>query len=92
MTIGYMREHLGKLYPGWSRRLRDMSDEQVMAIFFRKQQEKPDIKKEAVKETHWVYECPLCFMCFETENPEVTECRYCGARLNSSNKHLKGDL
>lgn len=83
-----MREHLAARYPGWERKLRKMPDAQIIAIYMSKQRAKP---VESLARyvgagllgyrapEFYVYECQRCYRQFESENPDIQECRYCGA-------------
>ena len=80
-----MREHLAARYPGWEKKLRKMPDDQIIAIYMRMQRAKP-VEKSAEHigagyktSERYIYECCRCYQWFESENPDIQECRYCGA-------------
>ena len=83
-----MREHLAARYPGWEKKLRKMPDDQIIAIYMRMQRTKP-VEKLAKyvgagllgykASERYIYECCRCYQQFESENPDIQECRYCGA-------------
>lgn len=84
-----MREHLAARYPGWEKKLRKMPDDQIIAIYMSKQRAKPveNLAKYIGAELlgyrapeHYGYECHRCYRQFESENPDIQECRYCGAQ------------
>ena len=74
-----MREHLAARYPGWEKKLRKMPDDQIIAIYMRMQRAKPVEKPAKKAPEHYIYECSRCYQQFESENPDIQECRYCGA-------------
>lgn len=84
-----MREHLAARYPGWEKKLRKMPDDQIIAIYMSKQRTKPveNLAKYIGAgllgyraPVHYSYECHRCYQQFESENPDIQECRYCGAQ------------
>lgn len=84
-----MREHLAARYPGWEKKLRKMPDDQIIAIYMSKQRAKPveNLAKHIGAgllgyraPEHYSYECHRCYQQFESENPDIQECRYCGAQ------------
>ena len=86
-----MREHLAARYPGWEKKLRKMPDDQIIAIYMRMQRTKP-VEKPAKyvgagykAPEHYIYECSRCYQQFESENPDIQECRYCGADRSDMN-------
>ena len=85
MEVWHMREHLAARYPGWEKKLRKMPDNQIIAIYMRMQRAQP-VKKSTEHvgagykaPEHYIYECCRCYLWFESENPDIQECRYCGA-------------
>ena len=94
MEVWHMREHLAARYPGWEKKLRKMPDNQIIAIYMRMQRAK-SAKKSAEHvdagllgyktPEHYVYECRRCYQWFESENPDIQECRYCGADRSDMN-------
>lgn len=94
MTTDAMRDRLALKYPGWEKKLRKMPDEQVIAIYMSKQRAKPveSIAKHLGAALlgyrapeHYIYECHRCYQWFESENPDIQECRYCGADRSDMN-------
>lgn len=88
MEVWHMREHLAARYPGWEKKLRKMPDDQIIAIYMRMQRAKPveNLAKYVgagllgyKAPEHYIYECHRCYQRFESENPDIQECRYCGA-------------
>ena len=88
MEVWHMREHLAARYPGWEKKLRKMPDDQIIAIYMRMQRAKPveSLAKYVgagllgyKAPEHYIYECHRCYLWFESENPDIQECRYCGA-------------
>lgn len=88
MEVWHMREHLAARYPGWEKKLRKMPDDQIIAIYMRMQRAKPiESLAKCVgagllgykAPEHYIYECHRCYQWFESENPDIQECRYCGA-------------
>lgn len=85
MEVWHMREHLAARYPGWEKKLRKMPDDQIIAIYMRMQRTKPVEKStECIGAGYkaperYIYECHRCYQWFESENPDIQECRYCGA-------------
>ena len=86
-----MREHLAARYPGWEKKLRKMPDDQIIAIYMRMQRTKPVEKSakyvgaEYKASERYIYECHRCYQQFESENPDIQECRYCGADRSDMN-------
>lgn len=94
MTVENMRGHILAKYPGW-KAIRRMPDDQVIAIFYRLQKE-ADKKKEklfsqAVPDGHYHCECAACYGEFITDNPDITECRHCGAPQEMLDVYRKGE-
>ena len=85
MEVWHMREHLAARYPGWEKKLRKMPDDQIIAIYMRMQRTKPveSLAKYVgagyKAPERYIYECHRCYQQFESENPDIQECRYCGA-------------
>ncbi len=88
MEVWHMREHLAARYPGWEKKLRKMPDDQIIAIYMRMQRTKPAEKSAKCVDAgllgykapeRYIYECHRCYQQFESENPDIQECRYCGA-------------
>jgi hypothetical protein len=63
----------------WHVRVENMSDDQVLAIYFRVQQKKE--KESAPQHPSTDYYCPVCGMHFTYDNPDLTECIYCTTEL-----------
>ena len=89
-----MREHLAARYPGWEKKLRKMPDDQIIAIYMRMQRTKPVEKSAKCADAgllghkaseRYIYECHRCYQQFESENPDIQECRYCGADRSDMN-------
>lgn len=94
MTTDTMRDWLALKYPGWEKKLRKMSDEQVIAIYMSKQHAK-SVESTAKHlgaallgyraPERYIYECHRCYQWFESENPDIQECRYCSADRSDMN-------
>lgn len=94
MEVWHMREYLASIYPGWEKKLNKMPDNQIIAIYMRIKSSKAvaSVAKYIVPEwvlrdvpKHYLYECHRCFLWFESENPDIQECRYCGATREDMN-------
>ena len=96
MDAERMRDYLALKYPGWEKKLRKMPDNQVVAIYMRMQRTGPMTKLAAtigaglvfgaVRPPHYIYECQGCYLWFESENPDIEECRYCGSPRSMLNR------
>lgn len=74
---------INEQYPGWDKKLRNMSNGQLFAIFQRLRsagKKKPSHHKNVAFRTNvtYIYECQGCYAQYETDNPEESECRFCG--------------
>jgi len=87
MKVELMRSEIIKPYDSkkWHDRVACMSDEQVIAIYYRflhagkfqvKSRTSP---KYTVKPTE--YRCSACGATYERDNPDLTKCEICGATL-----------
>lgn len=87
MTIENMRQHLVAHYPlssSWKQRVKKMSDSQVCAVYFRMEDAAaakkvtPPLVTIAQHNTP-AFICDDCGQSFSVDNPDTTECRYCGS-------------
>lgn len=95
MTIENMREALVKSKynkSAWAKKVATMSDEQVMAIYFRmsnagmfEKKQKVAISYGDTEPIHTVFYCHDCLSVYQSDNPNETECRICGGN-DISNK------
>lgn len=78
--------YLDKAYPGWWRKLRFMPTSQLYAIYCHVREAKAKKPKEPKKSqapmppqpVHFIYECQACYAQYEADNPDESECRFCG--------------
>lgn len=84
MNIEQMKGFVKSAYAGerWARKVEHMSDEQICAVYFRFQRAgKFDKKKPEApaRKLHTLYYCVDCNATYERDNPDLTECEYCGS-------------
>lgn len=81
-----MREHLVAHYPlsdSWKQRVKKMPDAQVCAVYFRMEDTAkkipPPIVMLSEQRNTPIFICDECGQSFSIDNPDTTECRYCGS-------------
>ena len=81
-----MREHLIAHYPlskDWKIRVNKMPDAQVCAVYFRMEDaaaKKPSTPLVMISQHNTpAFICDECKQSFSIDNPNTTECRYCGS-------------
>ena len=85
MGVENMKDFLKHRYPSsaWARKVETMSDNQIIAIYKRLQQVKPPKvvhKPPRPLDYYTGYSCSDCGARFVTDNPELSECRFCGSK------------
>lgn len=78
-----MIDELNVKYPGWYKKLRRMSYNQVFTIYKREiidKREVPEPKRCHLVDTYFTYACQTCFATYTTDNPDEVDCRYCGSQ------------
>lgn len=86
MHIIGMIDYLDNIYPGWRRKLYQMSYNQVFAIYRHVKQQQKNNKLHELDELEHktchktTYTCNDCEYIFEADNPELQECRFCGSQ------------
>ena len=84
MTIENMKDYLKHRYPSsdWAKKVERMPDDQIIAIYKRLQQSKPPKVIHAPPRPSYYtgYLCPDCGKTFIADNPELSECRFCGSK------------
>lgn len=85
MKTSDMIEYILQFYPGWKKGLCAMPDNQLIAIYSRLRAQAQAARIIAngmvIRDIPllYTYHCKCCFNSFESDNPEVQECRYCGS-------------
>ena len=80
-----MIEYILQFYPSWKKGLYAMPDNQIIAIYSRlkaqAQTANTIVTSMVIRDIPklYTYHCTRCFNSFESDNPEVQECRYCGS-------------
>ena len=88
VTIAVMRKYLIGRYSGnaWALKVMNMPDDQVTVIYFRlieaARKKKPIIHRPTLA-PKTAYTCLDCFKSFVADNPELTECRFCGGHVTT---------
>lgn len=91
MLVREMRKYLVGKYPGtaWAKKVDEMSEEQVKAVYLRLIKavgQRPVVASAPPRYQVAVYTCESCFKEFQSENHELTECRFCGGHVQISYK------
>lgn len=81
-----MRAYIRDKYPSkeWALKVKRMSKEQLLAVYFRlvEQSRKALIEYAPIRHAASTeYMCLDCFQHFVADNPELTECRFCGGEI-----------
>ena len=89
MTYENMRGHIKARYdhnPAWCKKVDQMADEQVCAIYYRLVRAGDLVKKKHSRPKvlmHTQYTCEACNSTYVRDNPELQECEFC------SNKNIE---
>jgi len=91
MTIENMKGFVIGRYNGkvWHDKVNCMSDEQVIAIYYKLKRtlKAPCVlSKEEWEKVHTSYVCFDCHTGFVADNPELSECRHCGSSQIATDK------
>lgn len=86
MTCENMRGHIKARYghnPVWCKKVDKMADEQVCAVYYRLVRAGDLVRKTHSKAgvlTHTQYTCAACNNTYVRDNPELSECEFCGSK------------
>ena len=85
MDTDGMRQELIKKYPDkqFAKKLKTMPDDQVQAIYLRilRKEGFDKVKPRAGAPKQSTYYCSNCLTDYTSDNPDETECRFCGAKI-----------